>query len=200
MSREFFETIKIIDGVVQNLFYHQKRFDSVLRHFGSVYRYDLTALINPPRDGLLRCKIIYKILQSGECIFDISYFDYKKRDIKSVKLVYDDDIEYGLKSTNRDVLDLVFAQKEKCDDVLVVKNGLVTDTTIANIAFYDGLHWVTPRKPLLMGTTRDRLLESGEIREADICVRELCGFKKVALINAMIGFDIISENVKDFIC
>lgn len=200
MNREFFETIKIIDGVAQNLIYHQKRFDSVLRYFGSVCGYDLTALINPPKSSLLRCKIVYEVLDSGECLFDVSYFDYKKRVIECVKLLCDDDVEYGLKSTNREALDLLFAQKDKCDDVLVVKNGFVTDTTIANIAFYDGLRWVTPRKPLLKGTTRERLLESKELHEADICVADLDGFKKVALMNAMIGFDIISENVKDFIC
>jgi 4-amino-4-deoxychorismate lyase len=77
---------------------------------------------------------------------------------------------------------------------LIIKNELVTDTSIANIAFFDGEKWLTPKKPLLKGTTRARLLENGEIFEADIDVHTLKNYTQVALLNAMIDFDIISED------
>lgn len=124
---------------------------------------------------------------------DVAYHEYKKREINSLKLVYDDEIEYSLKSTCRDKLDALFAQRGECDDVLIVKNSLITDTTIANIAFFDSNRWITPRIPLLKGTTRERLLREGKIFEADIAVDDLKKFSKIALMNAMIDFDIITE-------
>jgi len=69
----------------------------------------------------------------------------------------------------------------------------VTDTSIANIAFYDNGMWKTPKNPLLKGTTRARLIDEGKLIEADIRVNELRNFSKVALLNAMIDFDVLQE-------
>ena len=92
---------------------------------------------------------------------------------------------------------------EKCqdaDDILIVKKGYLTDTSIANIALFDG-EWKTPKYPLLKGTTRQRLLDNGKIHEDDIKVQDIGRFSKVALLNAMIDFDIIAdENIKDVFC
>ncbi|MDQ1268165.1 MAG: 4-amino-4-deoxychorismate lyase, partial [Campylobacterota bacterium] len=87
----------------------------------------------------------------------------------------------------------LYAQRGECDDVLIVKNSLISDTTIANIAFFDSRRWVTPRAPLLKGTTRERLLRDGKIFEADIAINDLEKFSHVALMNAMIDFDIITQ-------
>jgi len=81
---------------------------------------------------------------------------------------------------------------------LIVKNSLITDTSIANIAFFDSIRWVTPALPLLKGTTREKLLREGKIFEENIHVDDLERFSKVALMNAMIDFDIITKNAKDF--
>jgi 4-amino-4-deoxychorismate lyase len=144
--------------------------------------------LSPPQNGLYRCRVVY----TDETI-DVSYHEYKKRDISSLKLVYDDTIEYPQKSTDRSHIDRLFAQKGNADDILIVKNSLVTDTSIANIAFYKNGVWHTPESPLLEGTTRERLLESGFLVRKDIRVEELESFTKTALLNAMIDFDIISD-------
>ena len=69
------------------------------------------------------------------------------------------------------------------------------------MAFYDGNTWVTPSSALLEGTTRKRLLESGKIVLKEIKVEEIKGFQKIALMNAMIDFDIIAQdNLEDIIC
>ena len=92
-------------------------------------------------------------------------------------------------------------KKKEADDILIIKNELVTDTSIANIAFFDGKKWLTPKTPLLKGVTRTRLLDNSEIFEADIHFRELKKYKKVALLNAMIDFDIIAEDkIKALYC
>ncbi len=199
MNRLFLETIRVVDGEVFNILYHQKRYESVLKKFNIKNPQNLLDYIDPPKNGIYRCRLLYDISKMPHTI-DITYHEYKKRDISSLKLVYDDNIEYSLKSAHRDKLETLYEQRGKCDDVLIVKNSLITDTTIANIAFYDSKRWITPAHPLLKGTTRERLLMEKKIFEADIYVEDLKKFSKVALMNAMIDFDIITRNIKDFFC
>ncbi len=189
---EFFETIKIENGEVFHLPYHQKRYESVLDSFGINTYKDLKDYINPPENGLYRCRLVYKIVKNTHSV-NVEYIEYKKRDVHSLQTVYDDTIEYKYKSTNRESIEKLFALKGKCDDILIVKNSLVRDTSIANIAFYDENKWVTPKEPLLKGTTRERLLQEGFLSEKNITVKELKNFSKIALLNAMIGFDVIEE-------
>lgn len=193
---KFLETIKVLDGVVYNLKYHQKRYESVLKYLGVSEYKNLQEYINPPKDGLYRCRLVY-----DEKNIDIEYLKYKKRDIRTLKLIYDDEISYFQKSVLRENIDNLFVQKENCDEILIVKNSLLTDTSIANIALYDGKRWFTPKRPLLKGTTRQRFLDDGKIFELDIKVDDLFKYKKISLLNAMIDFDIISSNkLKDIIC
>lgn len=195
MNNTFFETIKAVDGEVLNLSFHQARYESVLNHFGVYKSQNLKDFIEPPRDGLYRCRLVYNPFKIE---IEVTYHEYKKRDISSLKIMHDDTIEYSMKHTNRDALDRLFALKCECSDILIVKNSLITDTTIANIAFFDGSRWLTPASPLLRGTTRQRLLAEGKIFEEEIFVKDLDKFSKVALMNAMIDFDIIAKKAKDF--
>lgn len=71
---------------------------------------------------------------------------------------------------------------------LIVRNGLLTDTSIANIALWNGLHWYTPAHPLLKGTHRARLLDEGILTERDIPVEEIKQYQKICLFNAMLHF------------
>ena len=193
---KFFETIRIEDGRVCNIEWHQKRYERTVRYFGGKKLFSLAELINVPDDrGLFRCKLIYT---SNE-IVDISYFPYKKRSISSLRLVEADDIDYSYKYFDRSGLDALFAKREECDEVFIVKNGLVSDTTIANVAFFDGREWITPASPLLEGTTRARYIEEKKIVPKEITPRMLGSFTKIALLNAMIDFDImpIKEIQKD---
>lgn len=73
--------------------------------------------------------------------------------------------------------------------MLIVKNGLVTDTSFCNVLFFNGKHWLTPEQPLLRGTRRAALLDQEQIRTAVIGVEDLHYFTKVRLINAMIRFE-----------
>jgi len=188
VKSSFLETIKAIDGEVFHISYHQKRYESVLNSLGMCKYKNLNEYLNPPKDGLYRCRLVY----TSKSI-DITYHKYLRREVESLKLVYDDEIEYSLKSTCRDSIDTLFKKKDGCDDILIVKNSLVTDTSIANIAFYKDHMWLTPKTPLLKGTTRQRLLDNGDIVEADIRVEDLKSYSKIALLNAMIDFDIITE-------
>ncbi len=185
---KFIETIKVVDGEVFHLEYHQSRYEGVLNSLGIEDVKDLKDYLDPPEWGLYRCRLEY-----GKGSIDVEYHKYKKRDISSLKLVFDNEIEYADKSANREKIDLHFAHKDEADDILIIKNLLVTDTSIANIALYRDGVWFTPKAPLLKGTTRERLLREGKIVEADINSNELRTFTQVALLNAMIDFDILDR-------
>lgn len=184
----FLETIKSVDGKIFNLSYHQKRYESVLKDIGSNSFDNLKDYLSPPLDGTYRCRLTYNSNN-----ISVSYHKYKKREVSSLKLIFDDNIEYSKKYTNRNEIDKLFALKGDSDEILIVKDSLVTDTSIANIALYDSGIWYTPKKPLLHGTTRARLLDDGKIVESDINVDELKKFSKTALLNAMIDFDLLEE-------
>lgn len=184
-NSEFLETIRVVDGYIFHLSYHQKRYERVLNYFGIKEVKNLKDFINPPSKGFYKCRLIY----SFDAV-NVSFHKYQKRDITSFKLIYDDEIDYSFKSVNRDSINTHFASKGECDDILIVKNSLITDTSIANVAFYKNGIWYTPKKPLLCGTTRARLLEEGRLQEADIKVEDLYEYSKMSIFNALIDFDL----------
>lgn len=182
---DYFETIKCDDYEIFNLTFHNKRVSNTV-----FLNLNLNEYIYPTSENLLKCKLIY----NEEGVKDVTFDIYKKREIQSFKVVYDDNIEYSKKSTNRDALNNLFSKRDEADEIIIVKNGLVTDTSIANIAIYDGTSWLTPKKPLLEGVTRARLLESRELILADISVEMLVKCEKIALLNAMIDMDILETH------
>ena len=69
------------------------------------------------------------------------------------------------------------------------KDGYLTDTSIANIALYDGHTWFTPAHPLLRGTKRAELLNKQFIVEKDIAQVHLNDYSHIMLFNAMIDWE-----------
>ena len=196
MKHKFLETIKVLDGELLHIEYHQQRYERTLYSCGIREFYSLANILHPPQKGLYRCRVVYGV--DGE--FTQSYHTYTKRKIETLKLV-ESDIVYDRKYADREALETLFEKREACDDIIIVKEGLIRDTTIANLAFFNGAEWFTPRQPLLKGTTRQRLLESGFLKELDIDVASLSGFEKIALMNAMVDFDIIADKkIEEVIC
>ncbi|MEI8047995.1 MAG: aminotransferase class IV family protein [Bacteroidota bacterium] len=187
-----FETIRIKDGVLQNLEYHNSRMNHCRKIlFGASRPLNLENIIRIPnenRQGIYKCKIIYT-----KNIEQQSFELYTARSIDSLKLVTDDSIAYQYKTTDRSRLDKLFAQREKFDDVLIIKNGFITDTSFSNIIFYDGSQWLTPSNPLLNGTMRAHLLKYKLIAEKVIKAGDLPLFRKARLINAMLPFEMGSD-------
>ena len=132
-------------------------------------------------------------------IEDVSYSPYTMRHVHSLALIQADHIDYTYKSTGREPLNRLFALRGACDDILIVKQGLLTDTSIANIALSDGTHWYTPAHPLLKGTKRAALLEEGILQEKDIRPEDLPSFSTVRLFNAMIDWGELELPVRNII-
>lgn len=181
------ETIKIEEGQVHNLRYHQARCDkSRQKLFNCADSLDLSSIIKPPQTGLYRCRILY-----AEALEAIEYIPYTPKKLDTLKII-SSDIEYDFKYANRDGLHALLQLNSDVDEVIIEKNGYLTDTTISNIAFFDGKHWITPEKPLLEGTMRAKLIDEGFLKTKQIRQNDLSHYSQVALINAMIGFKILS--------
>ncbi|MDO5046734.1 aminotransferase class IV [Campylobacter sp.] len=178
-----FETIKILDFVPQNLEFHKRRIAYSLGDIKA--KFNLEKLLNSPLDGVVRAKVIYDM--SGN-LKEAYYFPYKFREFNEFKLT-PINFGYSKKFLDRSQID---GAKGKFDEIIMIKDKFITDTSIANLAIFDD-GWVTPKTPLLNGTTRARLLEDGFLREGDIDMKRLASAKRFALMNAMIGFCELKE-------
>jgi 4-amino-4-deoxychorismate lyase len=183
-----FETIRLKDGVLHNLEYHNIRFNHSRKSlYKSTDTIALEQLIQIPancKKGLFRCRVSY-----SKEIKTIDFEPYVSRVVKSLRMIEANTILYNYKYTNRGRLNELLTKRERFDEILIIKNGFVTDTSHSNIIFFDGTNWVTPSTPLLHGTMRSFLLKNEIISEMKIKVPDLKQFQKARLINAMIPFE-----------
>ncbi|MBN2773768.1 MAG: aminotransferase class IV [Prolixibacteraceae bacterium] len=178
------ETIKLKDGKLYNLAFHNRRFNEARKNYFGIENWkNLEKFISIPPDkikGLFRFRITY----SPE-IEKIEFILHLNREVRSLKLIEDSLIDYRFKYADRNRLQKLFDLRENCDDILIVKNGCITDSFTANPVFFDGEKWWTPDTPLLPGTQRARYLEEGKISECRITTSDLNKFQKAGLINAL---------------
>ncbi len=145
---------------------------------------DLLAVPALLDDALYKCRVLY-----GRNIERVEFEAYAPRSVRSLKLVEVGSLDYKYKYADRTALNALFAQRGHADDVLMVRDGLVTDTSYANVAFFDGQNWLTPAQPLLEGTRRAKLIAEGRIMPKKISADDLSRFVCARLMNAMLDFD-----------
>jgi len=181
-----FETIACKNGQLLNLKWHNTRLNASRN---SVYKTNNQLFLEEIKipefatKGLWKCRVLY-----NETINGLSFEPYTPKLITSLKLV-ESNISYEFKYHNRDEIEMLYKQKEEADEIIIIKKGMVTDTSIANILLYDGLQWVTPNTPLLEGTMRAQLIETNKIALKSIKKTDLFSYKKIMFINAMNPFD-----------
>jgi 4-amino-4-deoxychorismate lyase len=185
MSR-FIETIKIQNGLPCKLPLHEARLQRTRQHFfpDAPPTLPLADWLQVPahcKTGIYKCRVIY-----ARELLQVEFSPYTPRPIRSLKLVVDDAIDYAWKYEDRSALNHLFWQKADCDDILIVKNGRLCDSSYSNLAFYDGEAWYTPETPLLHGIQREQLLQEGRLQAVTIRVEDLKSFSQIALINAML--------------
>jgi 4-amino-4-deoxychorismate lyase len=182
------ESIKLLDGQFQNLFYHELRMNRSLEMLCGVEEpFDLEAFLknfNPPSVGLFKCRITY-----DEQSREIEFIPYVARAISTLRIIEHDRISYEFKYADRKTIDKLFELRNGCDDVLIVKRGLVTDSSYCNIVFRRGNHWYTPWSALLKGTQRQKLIEREKITEEEITLEDIRTFETFKLINALVEFE-----------
>ena len=184
---DFLESIKVKDGEVYNLFYHQQRVNVTFKNFfmgKKVLNLEniISSIEIPPKD-LYKLRVIYN---ESKCFTE--FVPYEIKPISSLQLVTDNSIEYSFKSLERNCLNNL-KKDIKEDEIIIVKNGKITDCSYANLVFWDGKEWFTPKSFLLNGTCRQRLIAEGKIKETEITNQSIFKYEKVGLINAMIDLE-----------
>lgn len=186
------ETIKLNNGVLENISYHNLRINTARAElFKTDTDIQLEREVTIPCEfekGLHRCRIVYK-----DIIEEIEYTPVPSRSFNKLKIIIHDRIDYHLKFEDRSLLNELFAQRGNADEIIIIKEGLVTDCTIGNLVFYDGTEWITPDKPLLNGTQRQALLDRELIIEKRIIEKELFDFQKAGIINTFFDLDHMPE-------
>lgn len=186
---QLLETIRVENGVAQHLYYHQQRVNRSANGANACLE-SYVRTLQLPADGRLKLRMVYD--QHG--IVEHTITPYAVRPIATLRLVVDDHIVYDRKTTDRSAIERLMNLRDNCDDIIIVRRGLITDSSFANLALFDGQHWVTPSEPLLEGTCRARLLHCGVLTERPISVESLGDYCKLQLINSMLDFDPTGTN------
>lgn len=200
MTPRLLESIRLEDGKYFNLKYHETRMRRACEALGIDYRSlhlaDFLKHVSNPDKGLWKCRVLYT-----ERIETIEFKRYTAKPIRSLKLVYDNDIRYNHKYEQRNALAKCYAQRGYCDDIIIVNDGLLTDSYYGNIVLWKDGRWFTPESHLLAGTQRASLLDAKLIQTKPISVDDLKSFEKVKVINAMMdletGFEILIGDIVD---
>ena len=182
------ESIKLLDGQFFNLFYHEQRMLRSLHMLCGVHD-DLNLEeflkgLEIPEKGLYKCRIVYDDMSRA-----VEFIPYEPKIINCLRVVEHDRISYEFKYKDRKSIDRLFELRKNCDDILIVKRGLVTDSSYSNIVFRKGKHWYTPWAALLKGTMRQKLIDENKLIQEEIRLEDIRSFETFKLINAMLQFD-----------
>ena len=179
---QLLETIYLQNGQFQNLEYHNARMaNSQQSLFGKISSIQIDENVRIPLEnqkGEYRCRIIY-----NADVQEVSFIPYTEKPIKKLKFIDIGDWNYQYKYADRNFMGKLLTDNPEVDEVIMTKNGFITDCTIANLAFYDGKNWFTPSTPLLKGTKRSQLLDKELITEREIKVTDIYQYEGVCLIN-----------------
>lgn len=178
------ESIRVFNRKVYHIRWHNERCNASRKSlFGCNDLINLRKIIIIPDDlpdGLFKCRIIY-----GSKIEDIRFEPYSVRNIRKLKALNTDNIEYPFKFLDRPELDALYAMRKEADEILIIKNGLLADAYYYNILIQMDGQYYTPAKPLLKGTRLQSLRQSLSVNPADITVDMLMRSNAIILINAM---------------
>jgi 4-amino-4-deoxychorismate lyase len=197
---QLIETIRIQNGRVCNIHYHNLRCNAsrnVL--FGSTDSIDLRSAIDTSdlSGTEIKCRITY-----DEIVRKIEFETYSFRPIQTLKIIEVDDYDYSFKYADRNQLQAFYEQRGDKDDILMTRNGFLTDTYYANVALLQEGKWYSPKFPLLKGIRRAQLLQKERIIETEIHKDQIKEYEAITLFNAMIPFRSItiknlSRNIYD---
>jgi len=183
MSR-LVESIRISGGRFWNLDLHEARANHSLKTvFGISRPLDLSTALHgiiPAGRGTYKCRVLYR-----DTVEEITVTPYRVRPIQTAMTVVSNDIEYTHKYEDRPGLDRLYAMRGVCDEIIVIKNGLVTDAFYYNLLFEKDGHLFTPATPLLKGVQRELLLIKGKVTLRDIRMEEISDYDKIHFVNAL---------------
>ena len=167
-----------------NIYWHNQRFNSARSQlFGIDDVVNLRNYIQIPKafnNGVVKCRISYNYV-----IHDVEFEKYQLRPILSLKAIHSD-IIYDFKYKEREAINQLYALKDSCDDILIIKDGQVTDTSYGNVAFLAHGKWYVPDRPLLQGTRRMNLISKSKVTPISIRTNDLHRYSHISVFNALI--------------
>ena len=184
------ESIKVLNKQLFNIEYHNTRMNNSRAELFNVKEHiDLNKTISIPKHlsyDLYKCRVIY-----SQEIISVDFQRYHKKKVDYLQIVHDNEMSYYHKFEDRTKFEN-HLMKSKADDILIIKNGFVTDTSFSNVVFSDGVKFFTPSTPLLKGTKRAKLITEDIIQEEEIRLTDIGKFKFIYLVNALM--DLTEEN------
>lgn len=144
----------------------------------------LLAELDIPQTGLYKLRVEY-----SDRILMTEIVPYSIREVRAIKVIKADHLDYRRKYSDRTGINDLYDQRKNCDDILMTNRGYLMDMSYANIALHDGFHWYTPSYPMLRGVRREKLISEDRVRPAIIRDRDLLNFKKLRMMNAMMGWE-----------
>lgn len=184
---QFIESIKVEDQKIYLFDLHQKRVNETFAHFGKESSIDLAKIfknLEHDEDGLFKFKIIYDLNKNVRT----QMLPYAISEIDDFQLVENNSFDYSFKFEDRKTFDKMKAEA-KAEEIIIVKNNHITDTSFSNLLFLKGKDWFTPTTFLLNGVQRQHLLKKKEIKETEITLQNISEFSHFQIINALNDFD-----------
>ncbi|HCM32698.1 MULTISPECIES: aminotransferase class IV [Chryseobacterium] len=184
---QFIESIKVEDQEIFLLELHQKRVNQTFSNFGKEDSIDLSKIyknLQHDEDGLFKLRISYDLDKR----IKTQMIPYAIPEIHDFQLVENNSFDYSFKFEDRKELDKM-KMKSKAEEIIIVKNNHITDTSFSNLLFLKGKEWLTPTTYLLNGVQRQHLLKQKKIKEAEITLQNIKQFSHFQLINALNDFD-----------
>jgi len=185
---QLLESIKCNGGKLQNLPYHQAR---VNQSFHELFPTDTPPNLSQIRvpqnlQGIYKCRFLY-----GRSHSRYHFVQYKIRTIHTLQCVVSNVITYQYKYLDRTEINKLSSPIND-QEIVIIRDGLITDSSYANLAFFDGVAWYTPSSYLLKGTKRQLLLDQEKLTETEIRVQDIHRYQQVSLINALLDLGQIS--------
>lgn len=184
---QFIESIKVEDQEIFLPEFHQKRVDQTFAHFGKEGSIDIAKIykqLDHDGDGLFKLRIVYDLDKKVRT----QMIPYAIPEIQDFQLVENNSYDYSFKFEDRKELEKM-KMKSKAEEIIIIKNNHVTDTSYSNLLFLKGKDWYTPSTYLLSGVQRQHLLKQKKIKETEINIQNIKQFSHFQIINAMNDFN-----------
>lgn len=184
---QFIESIKIEDQEVFLLELHQKRVNDTFAHFGAQGSINLEKIVKNleiDEDGFFKLRIVYDLERN----YKTQLIPYAIAEINNFQLVENNTYDYAFKFEDRKEFEKM-KTKAKTEEIIIVKNNCITDTSYTNLLFLKDEIWYTPTTYLLNGVMRQHLLKENKIKETEITLQNIKEFSHFQLINSMNDFD-----------
>lgn len=185
-----FESIRVNDGQVPLLNFHQQRIDlSYSNIFKKASTFNLKECIEPflKKDGIQKCRFIY-----DDKNYNVEVIDYQLIEPKRIGwLRIDPNFNYSFKFFNRSFFNKIKEVYSHCDEIILIQNNEITDSTYCNLVVYLNGQWTLPTSYLLNGVERSRIISKYKFTIEPISIDNFLSAKEYKLINAMRPFELV---------